>query len=299
MPDLSKKVLVLGVNGFVGKNIALTLSKEFDTITSSRKHDAVGSIYFDLSNRETWKTVFNMQADVIINCIGYGVIKGQQDIEKTFRTNYLDTVAFYEFLMLDPKKTFILHIGTAFEYDLSQKRLNEKSPTLPLTYYGMSKYMASNYLFHKFDCKKYTILRPFNMFGDYEDYSKIIPSLILAQKEKKAIQLSHGLQKRDYFHINDLALFIIELLKNENLNYIPNCINVGSGKSISIREMANYLIPHLPRYDPALWNWGAIESRQGETDEFFNASVIAEKLGFKVTDLNSKLKETVSYYWNL
>ena len=39
----------------------------------------------------------------------------------------------------------------------------------------------------------------------FEDESKIIPYLILSQKNKVAIDLSSGTQRRDYFFVEDLA----------------------------------------------------------------------------------------------
>ncbi|WP_026903750.1 NAD-dependent epimerase/dehydratase family protein [Pedobacter glucosidilyticus] len=299
MPDFKKKILVLGGNGFVGKNIALNLIKDFDVVTSSRKQEPIGNIYFDLSKKETWLNITQLDADIIINCIGYGVVKEEQDIKEVFDTNYINTIAFYEYLRLKSPNIFIIHIGTAFEYDLTQKKLHENSTNTPLTHYGMSKFLASNYLLHKFTSNNYLILRPFSMFGSFEDISKIIPALILAQKEKRELKLSNGLQKRDYFHIIDLANFINNLLKKTDLNTLPKCINIGTGSSISIKEIAEYLAPQLPSFQTSFWKWGVLAYREGETEEFFNASITGKKLGFEASDLKTKLKETISYYWNL
>ena len=44
-----------------------------------------------------------------------------------------------------------------------------------------------------------------------------------------------GKPRREFLHVDDLARAIIHLIKLENP---PNCVNVGTGKDITIRELA-------------------------------------------------------------
>jgi nucleoside-diphosphate-sugar epimerase len=137
------------------------------------------------------------------------------------------------------------------------------------------------------------------MFGKYEDYSKIIPYLILAQKNKSIINLSSGLQKRDFLFVEDFVKFLIEIIKIKTFVDLPNCINVGEGTSISIRDLASKLSALLPTYEAKYWNWNAVPQRIGEQDDFFNNSNLCKTLGYKSTDFEENLTCTINYYWNL
>lgn len=295
------KILVLGSSGFVGKNISEIFSKEFTIIKSVRDKTKVaeGIIWFDLLNEGSWIETTKLSPSIIINCIGYGVVKTEKELDKIYDINYIKTVAFFEFLSAYNSTIKLIHFGTAFEYDLSIEKLLETSNVLPQTHYGISKLMASNYLFQKKIRNPFVVIRPFNMFGLYEDESKIIPYLILSQKNKVTIDLSSGKQKRDYCFVEDLVIFLLRLVKEKDINEIPKCINVGTGVSTSIKEMALKLSAILPSFDSKYWNWDAIPQRIGEQHEFYNASTLSKELGFKSKDITTNLQHTINYYWKL
>jgi len=299
--NLEKSILILGATGFVGKNISLKLLPNYSLFTTVRDETKFSKniIYFDIKEKTSWENIKKINPTIIINCIGYGVVKTEICVNSIFEINYFSTVKFYNYLSIKLPKCKIIHIGTAFEYDLSCSELIETTPQLPLTYYGLSKLMASQYLLNNKISNPFIILRPFNMFGQFESESKIIPFLILAQKHKKVIDLSEGLQERDYFYVGDLANFILKIVKKNNFEELPKCVNVGTGKSISIKELANCISFLLPEYNPKFWNWGALPQRTDEYFKFYNASNIARELGFKEIDLKIHLLTTIQHYWNL
>jgi nucleoside-diphosphate-sugar epimerase len=294
------KILILGATGFVGKNIVEHLQFAKSLIQTTRKAECAinGTIFFDIEDTHSWETLKDIQPDSIINCIGYGVVKTQRETEKVYDINYFKTVAFYEYLSNEMPEVNIVHIGTAFEYDLSQVRLTETSKALPFTHYGISKLMTSNYLLQKKIKNPFLIVRPFNMFGLYEDESKIVPSLILSQKNKIPIELSSGLQRRDYSYVGDFAKFIGKLIQIENFAQLPKSINVGTGNTYSIKELSIKIADYLPTYDASLWNWNALPQRIGEYDEFYNGSTLAKELGFEWNTVETNIKNTIQYYWN-
>lgn len=301
MPNAKETILVLGATGFVGRNIASVLKQNFEVVQSVRYADQTdkGIIWFDLTNENSWCEIEKLSPSVIINCIGYGVVKTEKEVDKIYEINYLKTVSFFEYLSNTVPAVKIIHIGTAFEYDLSIIKLSETSSTLPLTHYGISKLMASNYLLQKKLNNRFIILRPFNMFGLYEDESKIVPYLILSQKNKIKVDLSSGLQRRDYCYVGDFAKFILTLINNQGFGQLPSCINVGTGKTYSIKELSYKIAKQLPTFDATLWNWDAIPQRKGEYHEFYNNSDLAKELGFAFDTLEINLSHTIQYYWNI
>lgn len=294
------KVLILGANGFVGQNLVRVFQSDesIDLYSTSRKPEQ-GQLLFDILHSSSWQNIAELKPDILIDASGYGVVKNQSDLNTLYQINYLEKREFIDFVFQNVPELFWIQIGTAFEYSLEQEALTEASPCFPKTHYGISKLLFSNYLQNAYH-KRYTILRPFGMFGEGEDLSKFFPLLIQAQKEKRKIDLSDGSQFRDYFYINDLAAFILLVIKMGRLAEIENkVINVGSGKPETIRDLSNIIATQISDFDPHLWNWGAIPQRKGENNIFYNASAKARKLGFATTALEEAFKHTVNYYYNL
>jgi len=299
--DSLNKILVLGASGFVGKNIVEALTPIFNVITTTRNRDKLTNtiFWFDLEDETSWESVKSSSPSFIINCIGYGVIKTEKEVDSIFKINYIKTVAFFEYLSTELPHCKLIHIGSAFEYDLTSVALNESSPTLPLTHYGISKFMASQYLLTKKLNNSFIILRPFNMFGPYEDSSKIIPHLILAQKNKAVVDLSSGIQKRDFCYIGDFTSLLKKILINKSFCELPSCINVGTGTTQTIKSLALLLSTFLPTFDTRFWNWDVIPQRMNEYEEFYNASSLSKYAGFSPSKIETSLLSTIKYYWNL
>ena len=293
------RVMILGANGFVGKNLEKILQKD-ETISlycTSRQPNP-NQLYLDICESSSWNMIYKIAPDIIIDTSGYGVIKNQSDLNAMYQINYLAKRDLIDAIFKELPRLHWIQIGTAFEYSLDQEALTEESDCFPKTHYGISKLLFSNYLF-KVIQHRFTILRPFGMFGSGEDSSKFFPTLIHAQKNKKIIDLSDGQQIRDYFYVIDLANFILDIIKKNKLSKLDSIvINVGSGKPKSMLELSNILATQINDFDPFLWNWGAIPQRQGENHIFYNASIQASQFGFLNTRLEEAFRNTVDYYYN-
>lgn len=289
-------ILLLGSSGFVGKNLSEALSKKYNVKTTQRI-DPINDnkVYFDLEKKETWANILTANYDVVINSIGYGVVKSENDLNKFFQINYILSMQLREYLIKQKTDLFWIQIGSAFEYSLTNEEISENSETNPLTFYGISKLMMSNYLSSSSN-NNFLILRPFAMFGKYEEKTKIIPALINAQKDKQTIDLSTGTQERDYFFVEDLTRFLSILLENGVHQYKRELINVGSRIPRTLLTIANQLASKFPDYSEELWNWGKLPLREGESKRFYNSSSKCFELGFELTPLDVALTKTINYY---
>lgn len=294
-------IIVLGAGGFVGKNIFTVISEDekFNIIPTYRTF--LGSkkniLLFDLLDKSTWQNLVKESPIVIIDATGYGVVKHQIDLQQIYDINYLYKRDLINFLFDKLPDVFWLQIGTAFEYSLETEKLDEQSPCFPTTHYGISKLLFTQYL-QNIIKERFCVLRPFGMFGVGEDMSKFFPMLICAQKNKQIIDLSSGMQQRDYLFVQDLGKFIKRLLMENRLKELESqIINIGSGEPLSIKELSQSLMTQIPNFDSRLWNWGAIPQRTNESDVFFNASYKAIKLGLELTPRETAFKEIVNYYY--
>ena len=295
------KILVLGSTGFAGKNISECISDQLTVINASRSFsnsEKENEIYFDFFNKNSWINIVHASPDIIINAAAYGVIKNEIDNEVMYQTNYFLPSNLFDYLISQNCKPFWIQLGTAFEYDLSLNAITEQSACLPRTHYGISKLMMSKYLLDKAEQKNFSIIRPFGMFGKYEDESKFFPFLINAQKNKTPVNLSAGTQKRDYIFVKDLGRFINKIIVENRLASLPEILNVGRCEAISFLDYASELKNVLPDYDSIMWNWGEINFRTDESQSFYSASKIAARLGFINTSLKDAFSETVVYYFS-
>lgn len=292
------KILVLGSDGFVGRNLLEDLSAHFDCFGSTRRSEKLSSeaklIHFDLEDDSTWKNLIELHPDCIINCIVSGAVKKLEDIKRAIDTNYLHTTTLFDFVASHLPQVYLVHLGTAFEYSHHTSALTEETGCRPRNYYGISKLLTSHYLLNNAAFKNFTIVRPFNLFGPYDKEEKIIPHLICAQRDKKTVALTEGLQERDYFFVKDLSTIIEYLIRNKNQRI--KVINAGSGRPVVLKHAAEIIAKYLPDYDPALWKWGKLPYRDGEGKKFYNASKQLTEKDVHLTPFEEAIKATVAYY---
>jgi UDP-glucose 4-epimerase len=296
-----RKVLLIGSTGFVGRHIQEALADAVSlTVTTRRADEAVAqTIRFDLAQPGSWPQLLALAPDVIINAAGYGVVKEQTNVDTMYDVNYRLPVQLVTYLQDHGQRPFWLQVGTAFEYDLSEQHLTEQSPCVPLTHYGMSKYLCSAFLQSNKNRLPFLLVRPFAMFGPYESASKLLPYLLTAQRTEQAIALSDGEQQRDYFYVKDLAAFLKQLiLENADLAALTGKVfNVGRGVPLSLKALAMGLSAFIPGFEPARWQWGQLSQRANENAVFYNASAAAVTYGLRLTPLSNAFQETVAYYF--
>lgn len=296
-----KKILILGKTGFVGQNIFQFLSSNLGNFSvwgsSSKTLMEKNVITLNILDTDSYHSILHISPDYIIDCSGYGVVKHQQDIDLLYKINYFEKTKLLDFIQLELPNVKWIQIGTAFEYDLSIQKLTENSSCLPLTHYGVSKLQFNNYLQQRYK-GVFTILRPFGMFGPGEDISKFFPLLINAQQNNEPIDLSNGLQSRDYFYVKDLAQFVLKIIKEIDWKKINNrIINLGSNQPTTLRELGKILAAGIPKFNPELWQWSQIAQRNNENDIFYNHSDYAKSLGFELTNLEEAFNKTIQYYY--
>lgn len=294
------KVLILGNNGFIGTNL-------FNYLKENSKHNIITTTidqklcnpftyYFNLLDKDSWGSIAELNSDVIINTTGYGVVKLETDIDLMYDINYIMLTAFLEFFESNSNRTNFIQFGTAFEYDLNIEKITEDTPCIPKTHYGISKFLTSNFVLNrKCDHVRYLVLRPFALFGPYENISKIIPCLINSQLKNEVVNLSSGGQIRDYLFVEDLCHFILDIC-SKDFNTLPKLMNIGSGKPISIKALGNIIAESIGTFNSALWNWNSIPYRANEGNTFYNYSKLAFEYGLKKTELSSGIKKTIKFY---
>jgi UDP-glucose 4-epimerase len=122
--------------------------------------------------------------------------------------------------------------------------ITEDHPTLPMTVYGASKLAGEAYTRAFWETYRYPtiVLRPFNAYGPrchHEgDSGEVIPKFMLrCMAEKPMVIFGDGTQTRDFTFVSDTAAGILIAALSDAC--IGQTINLGSGKEIQVRELAN------------------------------------------------------------
>jgi GDP-L-fucose synthase len=143
---------------------------------------------------------------------------------------------------------------------------------------------------------------PCNLYGPGDNFnpeaSHVIPGMIMKihdaiQKESPSVQLlGTGNPLREFLYIEDLADAVVFLLENYNNEY--ELINVGSGKEISIRDLATIIGNTLGYKGEILFN---TTGPDGTPRKIMDNSRINSLGWFPKTSLESGISETVKWFY--
>jgi nucleoside-diphosphate-sugar epimerase len=225
-----RSVLIAGISGNLGTNLARNLSKEgFIVFGLSRTTNPPNSPFIKrmYSNNDISKAFKNNQIDYVINaacCYGRAKENDYEILEGNF---------FFQITLLKHAINF------------SSKFINIASVVHPnANLYGYTKDIFTDSLkrIGKLNLD-FSYLNIFleNIYGPNESKDKFIKSMILKLKNDHVIYLSKGWQKRDFLYITDAVEGITQTIVNfEKLQGNLNII-LGSGFSITVRELTNKL----------------------------------------------------------
>lgn len=126
--------------------------------------------------------------------------------------------------------------GSCYEYDWRYGYCVEGvTPCEPDTLYGAAKDALRRALLSYCGTSGLSGAwgRAFFMYGPRENPSRLVSSVILSLLKGQAAKSSHGLQIRDYMHIQDVADGMVALHTSE----AQGAYNIASGTSTTIREI--------------------------------------------------------------
>ena len=155
-------------------------------------------------------------------------------------------------------------------------------------------------------------LMPTNLYGPGDNYheknSHVMPALIKKIHDSKRLNIpkvicwGSGNPRREFLHVDDLAdaaIFVLEnvssdnkLLKDENSEYL-GFLNIGTGKDISIKELANKICSQQNYNGEIKWD---LEKPDGTPRKLLDISKI-QQLGWEAKiSLNEGIKRTINSF---
>lgn len=299
-----KKVLVTGVAGFIGSNLADRLLAAghkvvgIDNLSYGLKEQIAPEVIFhklDIRSKDIYPifegvdTVFHMAAK---NCLS----DCQKDPVETADINVVGTVNVLE-AARRAKVRKVIYAESSDVYSGLKTFPTTEGKMQPETFYADSKvashFFAQSYI--KYHKMRITGLRYFNVYGPRQDWRRtdrpiVSEFVIQLSRGERPILYGEGQRSKDYIYIDDINDF--HLLAMENDATSGQVYNLGSGASTSFKELLDAIQKLLgtrvvPELRPSL-NFG-VERTEADISK-------AKALGWKPkTALEEGLKKSVDY----
>ena len=275
------KILIIGASGFIGSNLSSFLSSlKYEVYCFVRKTSNLKKLndaqkYYDQKNipkiifgdikknEELTSQFLKYKFDIVINSAAYGVHFSHQDEQEA---KYINTNFCEQLINICNRNSVkhLIHLGTGHEYGFHNEIINEKTSLNPVTLYGKTKAIGGKKILNlaKNMDMKFTYLRPFAIYGQFQDEHMFMPLILRSMQNNSLLQLSPGNQKRDYLHIDDFVASIHKVIESEYLSRI-SLINIAYGESFSLKEIAKLAVSVLDISDKSL-QWGRLNYRGEE-----------------------------------
>lgn len=273
-------VLVTGASGFLGKSLIRALRQNGTHVyaTASKKNQDLEIHSMDfLSLHQTKKTMDIIKPSIVYHIGGLVNLSREYEIYKNcLEINTIGTLNVLESLRENPPKKFVF-ISTEEVYGDNKVPYKEEQEVNPPSGYSISKSAAERLciLYAKELDFQLIITRIGTMYGPEDRLHRLIPQIILKSLKNEQINLNSGIKKRDYVFIKDVVKALIRL-KDVALIDMINIINVGGGKSYSLREILDLIVSNTSSMSKV--NYGVIPERIGEADEWLMDIQKASKL---------------------
>ena len=254
------KIFVTGGAGFVGRNLVKSLIENnhnvtiFDNLSNSSEKniqpllDKVNFVKGDITNYDDVSSSIKGSCVVIHLASKINVQESFLNPELTKNVNVKGTKNLLEACQENNITNVIVASSAAVYGDCKDSKvyLSENAKTNPVSPYGKSKLEMEEIVKilskqHGFNA---IILRFFNIYGTGQspEYAGVITKFLQKIKENKSLEIfGDGMQTRDFVAIQDVVESICcAILKIEGKRGL--IFNIGSGKSVSIDELAKHMI---------------------------------------------------------
>ena len=289
---MKKKILITGINGFLGSHLAKHLKSNFEVIGleySLENLYRIASEDFKVysTNDTILETIFKENEFYAVIHVATVYKRQYEPIFNLLNTNINLPV---QLLELSGKYDVNLFLNTDSFFN---------NPSYSYSYlsdYTLSKKHALEWIKHLSISSKCKVanMKVFHMFGEQDAPSKFIPFLIDKIKNNEPIlDLSPGTQTRDFVYIKDVVTSFECILNSYSALKEYQEFEVGTGVSYTVKELA-LLIKEITNSKTQL-NFGGIPFRKGEIMKSECNIFSLKNLGWEPSfNLKSALKNCIN-----
>jgi len=246
---LPETILITGVAGFIGSNIAKKfLNENYNVIgiddlsTGNLKNipEEVDFIKGDICDKKIFDKV-NKYCSYILHLAGQssGEISFEDPIDD-LQKNTISTLNVIKFGIEHRIKKLIYASSMSIYGDKINGMANEDDNLNPISCYGVSKLASEHYLKIFSKDLPYISLRMFNVYGPGQDLNNLkqgMVSIFISQalKNNKIVVKGSLDRFRDFIYINDVVDVWYKLTINNKISNVA--INVGTGEKTTVKSL--------------------------------------------------------------
>jgi nucleoside-diphosphate-sugar epimerase len=256
-----KKVLVTGAGGFIGSHVCQYLSSQNYYVIGCYKHlpmrSLVNTEYSLLLPSPTLDTILAAEKpEFLVHCAGSAsIIKSIENPENDFHQNVHTTESLLNSIQHYSPATKMIFLSSGAVYgNPFQIPIDENTPLKPISPYGYNK-LSTEMLcedYHRRYQLPITILRIFSVYGPqlrkqllWDIYQKFLTEPIISLS-------GSGNETRDFIYIDDVVKIIEKAFHHSDFS--ANKVNIATGTSITIKQLAMHLLKALNTSKPLLFN---------------------------------------------
>lgn len=266
-----KTILVTGGAGFIGSNFVhhlynkypdyqilvldlLTYAGSVDNLpTDFQSATSSGRIQFwygDVRNASLVESLVRRSDIVVHFAAETHVTRSIFDNYHFFETDVLGTqVIANAVLRAGDKIQRFVHISTSEVYGTASGELmNEEHPLLPLSPYASAKAGADRLVYSYWATYQLpaVIVRPFNNYGPRQHLEKAVPRFVTSCILDEPLRVhGDGSAQRDWIYVQDTCEAVDRIAHCDPKLVIGEVINIGTGTSMSIAEIAQRVVAHM------------------------------------------------------
>ena len=323
----NKKVLITGINGFVGSNLAKELlkngaevvglirNKNRKTLLFAEKiNKKINLIDGDVENKKILKRIFTEQNIDICFHLAAQVEVGlaQSYPYLTWETNIKGTYTFLEAIRENGKKVKSIIVASSDkaygEYPSNKMPYRENYELRPKYPYDVSKacsdLIAKSYSEELFNLP-IAITRFSNIYGPGQaNFSALIPDCIKSIiKKSRFILRGNGEHKRDFLYVKDVINLYMQISKSLYLN--PKKIrgevfNAGSNRGYKVKDIIKsiYKMRNKEKNLRSILKKARFKKTKGEIqNQYMNYKKVNKFFGWRPSyNIEKGLKETFDWY---
>lgn len=306
-----KKIVLIGGFGFLGKNLQNQLSdkNKYELYSISRRNG-----YDLLEKNKIIGFLKEINPDYIVNCAAYvGSLEYVNNhLADIISNNLLLGINLWEILKEINYKGIVINPISNCTYPGKVNIQKEDEWWDGMVHpsiisYGTAKktiFMINKCYEKQYNIKTINIIIA-NSYGefDYNDENRvhalngiIIRMLKMVKEGKKDFTVwGSGEPIREWSYMPDTARFMKHIIDN-NINELPNPINIGQGFGYSINEIANMIKSNL---DEDIEIFNDTTKIDGDPVKILDGTLFNNLFpSFKFTDLKLGIENTINYYKN-
>lgn len=290
-----KRILITGASGFVGRHLAEELGRQGAEVVTLDSREEYSIDVRDWQGVRAFGSKLG-KFDLVYHLAALMFVPHSfESPREVYEVNVLGTLNVLELCRLHGIEKVVF--ASSYVYGHPEcLPVDEGHPLNPTSPYARSKVMGEGLCraYYEDYGLKCIILRPFNIYGEGQNDSFLIPS-ILKQLVSGEIELMDPEPRRDFLYISDAVEAYMKAGQYTGSDF--EVFNIGSGVSYSVDSIVSKIMD----------SWGQDvevcyrnEVRRGEVmDMVANIQKAKEKLGWEPTiTINDGIKRYSDWYKN-